>query len=111
MNGNVSNGAIAAFKVVDQGGKPTLQPAWTSRDMTFPLTPTIVNGVVFAVSGGDTQHPAVLYALDGETGRDLWNSATTITSYARSGISGGSSQLYLGTHDSTVYAFGFVLVK
>ena len=111
MNGNATNGAIAAFKVVDQGGKPTLQPGWVSRDMTVPQTPTIVNGVVFAVSGGDAQHPAVLYALDGASGKDLWNSGTTMTSYARAGISGGASQLYLGTNDSTIYAFGFELVK
>lgn len=110
-NGAVTNGAVAAFKVVDQAGKPSLQPAWVSRDLTFPLTPAIVNGVVLAVSGGDAQHPAVLYALDGATGKDLWNSGTNITSYARSGISGGSSQFYLGTYDSTVYAFGFLLVK
>jgi outer membrane protein assembly factor BamB len=110
-NGNIANGAIAAFKVVDQAGRPSLQPAWVSRDLTFPLTPAIVNGVVFAVSGGDDRHPAVVYALDGSTGKDLWNSGATITSYARSGISGGSSQLYLGTYDSLIYAFGFPLVK
>lgn len=110
-NATVTNGAIAAFKVVDQGGKPLLQPAWVSRDLVFPQTPTIVNGVIFAVSGGDEQHPAVLYALDGATGKDVWNSGATITSWTRTGISGGSSQLYLGTHDSTVYAFGFPLVK
>jgi len=104
-----SKNAIAAFKVVDAGGKPTLQQAWVSRDMIVPQTPAIVNGVVFAVSGGDGQHAAVLYALDGATGKDLWNSGTTITSYARTGVSGGSSQLYLGTHDSTVYAFGYPL--
>ena len=111
MNGAVTNGAVAAFKVVDQGGKPSLQPAWTSRDLTMPQTPMIINGVVFAVSGGDAQHAAVLYALDGATGKDLWNSGTTMTSYARTGVSGGSAQLYLGTHDSTVYTFGFPLVK
>jgi hypothetical protein len=110
-NGTVTNGAIAAFKVVDQGGKPSLQPAWVSRDLTWPVTPAIVNGVIFAVSGGDSQHAAVIYALDGSTGKDLWNSATTITSYARSPISGGASQLYVSTADSTIYAFGFPLPK
>jgi len=111
VNGAVTNGAVAAFKVVDEGGKPSLQPAWVSRDLLVPQTPTIVNGVVFAVAGGDAQHPAVLYALDGSTGKELWNSGSTMTSYARSGVSGGSSQLYLATHDSTVYTFGFELVK
>jgi hypothetical protein len=107
--GNTGN--IQAFKVVDQGGRPVLQAAWKSRDLVVPQTPSIVNGVVFAVSGGDAQHPAVLYALDSATGQDVWNSGTTMTSYARAGVAGGSSQLYLGTHDSMVYAFGFPLVK
>jgi outer membrane protein assembly factor BamB len=105
------SGAIAAFKVVDQAGRPTLQSAWVSRDLIVPQTPTVVNGVVFAVSGGDAQHAAVLYALDGATGKELWNSGSTMTSFARTGISGGASQLYLGTNDGTIYAFGFPLVK
>jgi hypothetical protein len=111
MNGAVTNGAVAAFKVVDQGGKPSLQAAWVSRNLLFPSTPAIVNDVVFAVSGGDAGHPAVLYALDGSSGKDLWNSATTMTSYSRAPISGGSSQLYVSTNDNTIYTFGFELVK
>ncbi len=110
-NGAVTNGAIVAFKVVNQGGKPSLQAAWSSRDLTVPQTPAIVNGVVFAVSGGDAQHAAVLYALDGSTGKDLWNSGTTMTSFTRSGVSGSASQLYVSTHDSTIYTFGFPLEK
>lgn len=104
-------GKIAAFKLVDQGGKLSLEPGWSSRDLLMPQTPAIVNGVVFALAGGDAQHPAVLYALDGGSGKDLWNSGTTIASYSRTGPSGGSGQIYLSTHDSTVYTFGFELVK
>jgi len=103
--------AVVAWKVVDQDGGPTLQPGWVSRDMVSPLTPMIVNGVVFAVSSGDRQpRPAnaVLYALDGATGKEWWNSGNTIGSFVHGGgLSGGSSQLYLGTHDGTLYAFGF----
>ena len=47
------NGAIVAFKLVDQGGKPTLEPAWSSRDLTSPLGPIVVNGMVFAASSGE----------------------------------------------------------
>jgi hypothetical protein len=106
-----ANGKVAAFKLVDQGGKLSLDRAWSSRDLLMPQTPTIVNGVVFALAGGDAQHPAVLYALDGGSGKELWNSGNTITSYSRTAPSGGSSQLYLSTHDSTVYTFGYELVK
>ena len=106
-----ANGKVAAYKLVDQSGKLSLESAWSSRDLLMPQTPTIVNGVVFALAGGDAQHPAVLYALDGASGKEFWNSGNTITSYSRVAPAGGSSQLYLSTHDSTVYTFGYELVK
>jgi outer membrane protein assembly factor BamB len=79
-------GAVVAFKLIDQNGTPALQPAWTSRDIASPVTPSFVNGVVFALASGESrtaaQRPAnaVLYALDATTGKELWNSGTTITS-------------------------------
>jgi outer membrane protein assembly factor BamB len=111
-NGAVSNGAVVAFKVTAQSGKPSLQPAWVSRDLTSPLPPIIVNGIVFAVSAGSPAKPAVLYALDGKTGKELWNSGTTIAGYVlpTGGLSQSASQLYLSTADSTIYAFGIPIV-
>jgi len=122
-NGNVTNGAIVAWKVVDQNGAPALQPGWVSRDMVSPLPPMVVNGVVFALSSGefrtnDSQltaaqraqrsSRAVLYALDGTTGKELWSSGNVIPSFVHGGgLSGGGSRVYLGTHDGTLYAFGF----
>ena len=88
-NGTVSKGALVAFTVVDQNDVPTLQPQWVSRDLASPVTPAVVNGVVFALAGGAargsaTASPqkaqpssgAVLYALDGATGKELWTSGT-----------------------------------
>ena len=50
---------------------------------------------------------AVIYALDGVTGKELWNSGTTITSFTRgAALSGGMGQIYLTTYDGTIYAFG-----
>jgi hypothetical protein len=122
-NGTVTKGAVVAWKVVEQNGVPTLQPGWASRDLVSPLPPTIINGVVFATSSGEFRTSdskmtaaqraqrssrAVLYALDGVTGKELWSSGTTITSFTRGGaLSGGVGQVYLGTHDGTLYAFGF----
>ncbi|HEY9433561.1 MAG TPA: hypothetical protein VI260_19055 [Blastocatellia bacterium] len=118
-----TNGAVVAWKVVEQSGAPTLQPAWASRDLVSPLPPTVINGVVFVTSGGEFRTDdskmtaaerarrssrAVLYALDGETGKELWNSGATIASFTRGvALSGGVGQIYLTTHDGVIYTFGF----
>ena len=82
--------------------------------------------MVFAASSGEFQttdarvsaadrirqsKPAVLYALEGTTGRELWNSGTSIGSFARAGLSGGAGVVYVTTYDSTVYAFGVPIEK
>lgn len=101
-------GALAAWKIVERNDALALEQGWVSRDMVSPLPPMVINGVVFAASGGKS--PTVLYALDGTTGKDLWNSGKTITSSVRGGgLSGGGSQVYLGTSDGTLYAFGFYI--
>jgi outer membrane protein assembly factor BamB len=118
-NGAVTTGAIVAFKLTGTD-KPVLEPAWTSRDMPSPAPPLVMNGVVFAVAGGGPSggtltpaqraqraKPAVLYALDAATGKELWNSGTAITAPVFGvGPSGGDGQVYVVSHDGTVYAFG-----
>jgi outer membrane protein assembly factor BamB len=100
-----SNNSIAAWKVTGQSDAPVIQPGWTSREIASPLAPIIVNGVVFAVSNSS---PAVLYALDGATGKELWNSGKALSAAVRiGGLSSIGSQLYLGASDGTFYAFGF----
>ncbi len=122
-NGPLKDGAIAAWKLTDRAGQLALQPAWVSRDLTSPLPPVVVNGVVFAVSSGEYRpadpktpiaqrvqrsKPAVLYALDGATGRELWSSGSTITSFVHSGgLSVGGARVYVSGFDGTQYAFGF----
>jgi hypothetical protein len=124
VNGAITNGSVVAFKVLDQGGKPALTPAWASRDLVSPVTPVVVNGVVFALSSGEfhtadagvtaaqkaqRSQPAVLYALDAFTGRELWNSGKTIASFAphSAGLAASTGQVYAVTYDNMVYAFGF----
>ena len=93
--------------------------------MSSPVSPAIVNGVVFAVSSGEYRtadagvsaaqraqrsKPAVLYALDASTGKELWNSGNTITSFVHAvAPSAGDGQVYLVTYDGTLYAFGIPL--
>jgi outer membrane protein assembly factor BamB len=96
--------------------------------MRAPLSPIVVNGVVFAVSSGEfvpdagatvsvadrarQSVPAVLYAFDAATGRELWNSGTTMTSFARGPtLWPGIGQIHVATFDNTVYAFGFPLER
>jgi hypothetical protein len=120
-NGAVRSGSIVAFKLADEGGKLSLEPAWASRDLTSPAAPLVFNGVVFALSTGEHRPandsataaarakasiPAVLYALDPLTGKELWTSGKTITSFARGGLAAAAGQVYLVTFDNTVYAFG-----
>jgi len=104
----VPSGAIVTWKVVHRDSMPTLQPGWVARDIPAPLAPAVVNGVIFAISrGARPASPAVLFALDGATGREMWNSGTTIPPVVRAGLSAGGSQVYVATGDGTLYAFGF----
>jgi hypothetical protein len=113
---------IVAFTVSDtEGGAPVASRVWASRPLVSPLAPIVVNGMVFVASSGefredggaspakaraDRSTPAVLYALDGVTGKELWTSGTTMTSFARAGLAAGNGQVYVVTYDNTLYAFG-----
>jgi outer membrane protein assembly factor BamB len=98
-----SRTAVVAFKVIDQGGTLSLDKGWTSRDVGAAGAPTILNDVVFVVGGGRS---AVLYALDGRTGSDLWNSGTAMTGLSNMAPAAGDSQIYVSGNDGTLYAFG-----
>lgn len=121
FSATIVKGAVAAWRLVNRNDHLSLEAGWLSRDLVSPLAPMIVNGVVFAVSSGESKDaklstgerirqssPAVVYALDGASGRPLWDSGNTITSFVHSGgLSGGAGQIYLQTYDQTLYAFGF----
>jgi len=126
-HGPVQHGAIVAFTVEDKGGKFSLAPAWISRDMDQAEPPIIANGVVYAYGSGENTRQAyvdkgladlsplrikasthaVLYALDAETGKELYNSGEEITSFVHFGaLSIANGHVYLGSFDSTLYCFG-----
>ena len=115
-NGTVTAGGIVAFRLAGEGAATTLEPAWSSRDLAAPGGPIVLNGVLFAVSGGALDEPkgkrgrAVLYAFDAATGKDLWNSGNAMTSFVP-GIppSAGDGLVYVVTADGTLYAFGIPL--
>jgi len=120
-------GGVAAFKVEDKDGQPALTPAWVSRDMHRGEPVMIVNGIVFGYgSGEETKQSwpdiglqfdstiraakgthATIYALDAETGKELWTSGDQMHMWNHfSGITVVNGRVYLGTYDGTLYCFG-----
>jgi hypothetical protein len=124
-SGTGGSGRVVAFTLKTVAGKMSLAQAWQSQDMQSPLAPIVVNGMVFAVSSGEYRatasespsaaeraqrsSPAVLWVLDAVDGKPLWNSGTTIASFARGELSAGGGQVYLVTFDNQLYAFGIPL--
>ncbi len=113
-NGAVSTGAVVALKLTGAAGALSLAPGWVSHDLSSPSTPLVVNGVVFALATGVPATPAgkggaaVLHAYDGTTGKRLWESGKSMTSSASPGsFWSGLGQVYVGTRDGTLHAFGF----
>ena len=125
--GPVANGAIVALKVESNGGSTKLVPSWMSRDMNRAEPPLVANGVVFAYGSGENTEQAyrerglydysperiknsthaILYALDAESGKELYSSRDQITSFAHfGGLSLANGRVYIGTYDSTLYCFG-----
>jgi outer membrane protein assembly factor BamB len=121
--GPADQGGTMAFEVrLDAAtGKPTLAPMWMSREMHAPEPPTVANGVVYVLLSGKTSDEsrgtikapagldpnAVLYALDAETGRELYSSNKLISSFTHFNepvVAGG--QVYVCTWDGQIYAFG-----
>ncbi|OLB63533.1 MAG: hypothetical protein AUI11_00980 [Acidobacteria bacterium 13_2_20CM_2_66_4] len=126
-NGETNVGTIAAFKVEEKSGKTVLTNAWTSRNLLTPAAPAIANGVVFALATGEwvrqandregglyqadaraqKSAPAVLYALDATSGKELWSSGNQVTSFTHNGeLSIANGRVYFTTYDNTLYCFG-----
>jgi len=121
-NGLRPNGSLVAFKLADDGSAIRLDAVWASRDLIAPLTPVVFNGVIFVASSGEFRSDgdakltaaqraqrslaAVLYALDPGSGKELWTSGKTMTSFARAGLAASAGQVYVVTFDNTLYAFG-----
>lgn len=101
---------VTALKLAEAAGAVAFQAGWSTPALVNPLPPSVVNGVVFAAGAGKAGVPAKLYAFEGATGKELWNSGAKITSYITTGgLSAGGGRVYLSTADSTQYAFGFFM--
>jgi len=102
---------IVTFKLADEGGKPSFQAGWSSSEIAAPLPPLVVNGVLFAVSGGTRTVPSVLQAFDASNGKALWTSGRAIATTVKGGLSAGGGTVFVPGADGTLYAFGFDIEK
>jgi hypothetical protein len=133
--GPIADGSIMAFQVIADGDKVSLDPQWTSPDLTVPDAPVVANDVVYAIQTGEQtlQRPLppsgqtrpvldinsaakfrstpvsnlTLYALDAETGKTLWSSKKIIANWVHfSEPVVALGKVFLVTHDGHVLAFG-----
>jgi outer membrane protein assembly factor BamB len=125
-DGDAPHGSVMAFRVELKQGAAALSPAWMSHDLNVPEPPIVAGGVVFVLSSGeDVQQveasgiahgtaarlagsaKATLYALDAETGKELFNSGDTLGSFTHfGGIAVSNGRIFVTTWDGSVYAFG-----
>lgn len=125
-NGEAPHGSIMAFRVEIKDASPTLVPVWMSRDLNVPEPPIIANGVVYALSSGEDVRQAdnagnglgtkervngsvhaTLYAFDAETGKELFSSGDTLSSFSHfGGIALSNGRVFVTTYDGNVFAFG-----
>ncbi|MEW5978173.1 MAG: PQQ-binding-like beta-propeller repeat protein [Acidobacteriota bacterium] len=126
-HGKVRKGAIAAFKVERKDGVVQLSPAWISRDMDQAEPPVVANGVVYAYGSGENTAQAfpdvgldfrmerriarsthaILYALDAQTGKELWSSGNQIATWNHwGGLAIANGRVYINTYDGVLYCFG-----
>jgi hypothetical protein len=130
--GPTPHGSIMAFEVVRDGDKVAMVPRWSSPDMTIPDSPTVANGVVYALETGEQtlqnmtapgqpRPPAAiaakfratpvghlsLYGFDAETGKLLYSSKNIITDWVHfSEPVVALGKVFVVTHDAHLYAFG-----
>jgi len=125
--GPVKEGGVAAYKLVERGGRLEFEPAWVSRDMKRGEPVIIVNGMVVGYGSGEETKQAwpdiglqfdssiraakgtyaTIYVLDALTGKELWSSGDQIHQFNHfSGVTVANGRIYLGTYDGTLYCFG-----
>jgi hypothetical protein len=107
LNGSTPHGAIAAFKIGDANGQPTLNLVWVSQDMVNPAPPRVANGVVVALAAGNASTHATLHMLNAATGAEVYSSKDEIPTYTGlSGVAVGDSHAFFTDHNNVLYSFG-----
>ncbi len=129
VNGDVSQGSVMAFRVVQSGDDLSLVPAWISGVVQAPDMISIANGIVFTIGTGEQtiENPTpaipdnlswskfrstpvghqILYAFNAETGKLLYSSKNTLPNwghFSQPVVSNG--KIFVVSHDAHLYAFG-----
>jgi outer membrane protein assembly factor BamB len=103
----IANGLVYAIST----GENTLQrhtdPRYHAIYQKPGMPPLPKTGTMTAEERGQNTTHAILYALDPETGEELFSSGTTIDDWTHlSSITVADGQVYVTTRKSFVYAFG-----
>jgi hypothetical protein len=99
----VANGIVFAYSSGVDGTQVVQDAAWNEPGGPRYGGP-LSSGAARRIP---SSRKAMLYALDGQTGKELWNSGDTITSFNHfSGITVANGRVYIGTWDGMLYAFG-----
>ena len=125
-NGAAPHGSIVAFKVEAKNGKPSLVPQWISRDLLAPASPITTNGLVFALSTGQSPRLRRMgvrtllrkgkrwhrmrrcTCLTEPPGKNCSRRGDDAATFSHgSGLAIANGRVYFTTHDNTVYCYGF----
>ena len=99
----IANGVVFAYAAGEDATQVVPDSAW--NDPGGPKYGGGLNsGPVRRIPGS---RRAVLYALDGQTGKELWSSGTQIDSWNHfSGLTVANGRAYIATFDGVLYCFG-----
>jgi len=98
----IANGVVFAYAAGEDGSQTVPDKAWDE-----PGGPVYGGGLS---SGPVRRIPnsrrAALYALDGQTGKELWASGAIDSWNHFSGLTVANGRVYLATFDGVLYCFG-----
>ncbi|HYT64966.1 MAG TPA: PQQ-binding-like beta-propeller repeat protein [Vicinamibacterales bacterium] len=99
----IANGVVFAYAAGEDATQVVQDAAWNE-----PEGPRYGGGLSSGpVRRIPTSRRAALYALDGQTGKELWSSGNQIESWNHfSGLTVANGRAYIATFDGTLYCFG-----
>ena len=99
----IANGVVFAYAAGEDATQVVQDSAW-NEPAGARYGGGLDSGPVRRVPGS---RKAALYALDGQTGKELWSSGTQIESWNHfSGLTVANGRAYIATFDGNLYCFG-----